>query len=136
MAELADGLVDDICNFVAGRAASNLITEAAGNRYCRLYTVMPGTDGTGGTTPAGGAYAATRCDTAYTDAAAGGTIDNATSIIFPTATDSWGTIVGCAIWSAASGGSYYGQTTFGSSTAVDNGDTFYIPAGDLDITIT
>lgn len=40
------------------------------------------------------------------------------------------------LWDASTNGNFVGQDTLSSSAAVTAGDTFRIPIGDLDITIT
>lgn len=41
-----------------------------------------------------------------------------------------------SLWDASTGGNFLGRDDLSSSAAVTAGDTFRIPAGDLDFTIT
>jgi hypothetical protein len=41
-----------------------------------------------------------------------------------------------SLWSASSGGTFLGSDDLSSSAAVTAGDTFRIPTGDLDVTIS
>ena len=41
-----------------------------------------------------------------------------------------------SLWSAAAGGTFLGRDDLSSSAAVEAGDTFRIPIGDIDLTIT
>lgn len=132
MSDLQYALANDYVNFIIGQAASNRISEAAAERRLHLYTVKPARDGTGGTEVTGGSYAATRCDNAYTSGASNGAKSNDSAIVFPEATASWGTIVAYGIADAS--GNLLCVDDLAASVAVDSGDTFYFPAGDLTIT--
>jgi hypothetical protein len=99
--------------------------------YIALYTVTP-TDADSGTEVTGGSYAR---QTAAFDAAAGGATQNSADITFPQATADWGTIVAIGIRDALTTGNllWWGPLTV--SKTVSNGDTFKIPAGDLDVSL-
>jgi hypothetical protein len=99
--------------------------------YLALYTVAP-TDAGGGTEVSGGGYAR---QAITLSAASAGATSNSADITFPTATADWGTIVAVGIFDISTGGNllWYGNLT--QSKTVNNGDTFKINAGDLDITL-
>lgn len=101
--------------------------------HVALFTVAP-TDAGGGTEVTGGSYA--RVATTGTDwnAASLGAIDNATTITFPTATASWGTVVAFALFDAATAGNMLVWADLTTSRTVNNGDTARFSAGALDIT--
>lgn len=103
--------------------------------YVGLFTVIPDEDGAGGTEASAGNYA--RKSTAGADwaAAAAGAITNANDITFiECASANWGTIVGIGIWDASSAGNMIFWIPLGASQVVNIGNTFRLPAGDVDIT--
>ena len=102
--------------------------------YVALFTADNGLEG--GTITgevSGGAYAR-QADTL--SAASDGESSNSADIEFPTATADWGTITHVALMDAASGGNVLMHSPLDASKTVNNGDTFKINAGDLDITVT
>jgi hypothetical protein len=60
---------------------------------------------------------------------------NGTAITFPAATGSWGTITHIGGFTASTGGTVVWWGALSASKAIDNGDTFSIPIGDLDLTL-
>jgi hypothetical protein len=99
----------------------------------RLYTTLPNQEtGAGGTEVTGGSYAST--NVTFTTAS-GGAAENTADVTFPTASASWGTVVGIAVWDSAGTPVMLWSGTLTSSKTVDNGDTFKIPAGSLDVTL-
>lgn len=111
--------------------------------YAALYTVAP-TKTEAGTevSDSGTAYARVNCGATSVggkfSASSGGTTTNDASIVFPTATASWGTVVACAILDSATVGAgnilYFGDLT--ASKTVDSGDTVTFATGALDIAET
>lgn len=98
-----------------------------------LYTVLPNQEtGAGGTEVTGGSYA--RTNVTFTAASAGAS-ENTADVTFPTATASWGTVVGVAIFDSAATPVMLWSGTLTSSKTVDNGDTFKIPLGSLDVSL-
>lgn len=98
-----------------------------------LYTVLPNQEtGAGGTEVSGGSYA--RTNVTFT-AAASGAAENTADVTFPTATASWGTVVGAAVFDSAGTPVMIWSGPLASSKTVDNGDTFKIPAGSLDVSL-
>lgn len=99
--------------------------------YVALYTTDP-TDADTGTEVSGGAYAR---QSAGLSAASGGASSNAADITFPTATANWGTITHVGLRDALTGGNLLMHSPLDASKTINNGDTFKINAGDLDITV-
>ena len=99
--------------------------------YVALFTT-PTTDAGGGTEVSGGSYAR---QAVTLSAASGGASENSADITFPQATADWGTITHVALMDALTGGNMLMHTALDASKTVNNGDTFKINAGDLDVTV-
>ena len=99
--------------------------------YFALFTTA--TDDTGGGTEvSGGSYAR---QAVTLGAASGGASSNTADITFPQATADWGTITHVALMDAETGGNMLMHSPLDESKTVNNGDTFKINAGDLDVTV-
>jgi len=100
--------------------------------YLALFTSNP-TDAGSGTevSTSGTAYA--RQTAAFT--VSGDTASNSSAIEFPTATASFGTVSHVAVFDAATSGNLIAYAALTSSKAIDTGDVFRVPSGDLDITL-
>lgn len=99
--------------------------------YVALFTSA--TDDTGGGTEvSGGSYAR---QAVTLGAASGGASSNTADITFPQATAAWGTITHVALMDAETGGNMLMHSPLDESKTVNNGDTFKINAGDLDVTV-
>lgn len=127
MAEFSDYYEDKIIDHMFRAVA---FTPPA-TIYLALYTVAP-TDAGGGTEVSGGGYAR---QSVALDVASGGATANTSDITFPTATADWGTVVAVGIFDAEIGGNLLMWSNLDTSKTVNNGDTFKINAGDLDITV-
>ena len=127
MAEFTDYLENKIIDHML----RNQAYTPAGTVYVALFTSAT-TDAGGGTEVSGGAYA--RQDVGLSAASAGAS-SNAGTITFPTATAGWGTVTHIALMDALTLGSMLMHSTLDASKVVNNGDTFKINAGDLDITV-
>ena len=57
------------------------------------------------------------------------------AIEFPTATASFGTVSHVGIFDASTSGNLLAYAALTASKAIDTGDVFRVPAGDLDITL-
>lgn len=99
--------------------------------YLALFTAAP-SDAGGGTEVTGGSYAR---QAVTLSAASGGASANSADITFPAATADWGTVTHVALMDALSGGNMLMHTPLDASKTVNNGDTFKINAGDLDVTV-
>ena len=127
MAEFSDFLENKIIDHMLRNQAYTPPSTV----YVALFTTAT-TDAGGGTEVSGGAYA--RQSITLT-AASGGASENSADITFPQATADWGTITHVALMDALTGGNMLMHTALDASKTVNNGDTFKINAGDLDVTV-
>lgn len=100
--------------------------------YIALFTVTP-TDAGGGTEVTGGSYARQPVTAASWNAASAGVVTNAAAVTFPTATASWGTVVGYAIMDASTGGNVLRYGLLTASRAVASTDTFTFAIGAISL---
>ena len=100
--------------------------------YLALFTAAPGEAG-GGTevSTSGTAYA--RETVAFTTT--GNTTSNNAAVEYSTATASFGTVTHVGVFDALTAGNLMAYATLSSSKAIDTGDVFRVPTGDLDITL-
>ena len=98
--------------------------------YLALFTSNPDEDGSG-TEVSGTSYA--RTSVAFT--VSGNTASNTAAVEFPTAGGSWGTVSHVGIYDASSAGNLMAYAALTTSKAIESGDVFRVPAGDLDITL-
>jgi hypothetical protein len=98
--------------------------------YLALYTADPSDTG-GGTEVSGGGYA--RQTVAFTTS--GNTTSNTAAVEYPTATASYGTVVAVGVFDASTGGNLLAYAGLTTDKAIDTGDVFRVPAGDLDISL-
>lgn len=100
--------------------------------YLALYTADPN-DAGGGTevSTSGTAYA--RQSVSFT--VSSNTATNSAAVEFPTATAAYGTVVAVGVFDASSGGNLIAYAGLSTDKAIDTGDVFRVPAGDLDITL-
>ena len=105
--------------------------SAPATLYVALFTAV--TDAEAGTVTevSGGGYA--RQSAAFT--VTGNTASNSASVEYPTATASYGTVTHVGIYDASTGGNLMCTASLTASKAIDTGDVFRIPTGDLDITL-
>lgn len=100
--------------------------------YLALFTTNPAEDASGSEVSASGtAYA--RQSATFT--VSGNTASNSGAIEFPTATASYGTVTHVGVYTASSGGDLIAYAALSTSKAIDTGDVFRVPAGDLDVTL-
>jgi hypothetical protein len=99
--------------------------------HIALFTTDPTDTGTAGTEVSGSAYART----AATFSVTGDVASNTAGIEFPAASGgNWGTIGWIGVMDAASGGNMIIHSALTVAKAINDGDVFRIPTGDLDIT--
>jgi len=134
-----------ISNYLEGKwldMIANATAYTAPATFIALYTAAP-TDADTGTEVTGGSYAREVVNQngstqPYWNAISGdpSLTDNNGDITFTQATASWGTVSHTGVRDASTAGNllYHGALT--ASKAVDNGDTFKFPSGDLDLTLT
>ena len=100
--------------------------------YLALFTSDPAEDASGTeVSTSGTAYA--RQSAAFT--VSGNTASNSSAIEFPTATASYGTVSHVGVFDASTSGNLIAYAALSSSKAIDTGDVFRVPSGDLDITL-
>lgn len=117
---------------VFGKAS---FTNPNGVMYISLHTADPGVDGQTANEVSGGSYA--RKVTAASDWNAATTADpsvttNATTLTFPTASASWGTVTHFGLWRTSSGttaGDFIGRGALSASQAIASGNTASFAAG-------
>ena len=99
--------------------------------YIGLFTSDPTDTGAAGTEVSGFDYART----AATFTVTGDTATNSSAVEFPAASGgNWGTIGWIGIMDASSGGNMIIHSALDTAKAINDGDVFRIPTGDLDIT--
>lgn len=136
----------EISNFLALELLDHAFRNSAYSKpdtYVGLVTATVSDSNTGSTITevSGGSYARVQVNinggsTPTWDVAASGLVDNTHDIDFPTATASWGTVVGVVICDASSAGNllFYDNTM--GDQAVGDDDSVSFPAGDLDVVMT
>ena len=105
--------------------------SAPGTHYLALFTAIANGETGSVTELSGDAYA--RQSVAFTTS--GDTTSNNAAVEFPTATGSWGTVTHVGVYDASTSGNLMAYATLSSSKAIDTGDVFRVPSGDLDITL-
>ena len=100
--------------------------------YIGLFTSDPTDTGSAGTeVSTGTGYART----AVTFTVTGDTASNSAAVEFPAASGgNWGTISHIGVMDAATGGNMIVHSALTTAKAINDGDVFRIPTGDLDIT--
>jgi hypothetical protein len=99
--------------------------------YIGLFTSDPTDTGSAGTEVSGFSYART----AATFTVTGDTATNSSAVEFPAASGgNWGTVGWIGIMDASSGGNMIIHSALDAAKAINDGDVFRIPTGDLDIT--
>lgn len=98
--------------------------------HIALYTASPSDPG-GGTEVSGGGYARQ----AVTFTVSGNTASNNAAIEWPVATSAYGTVTDVGVFDASTGGSLIAYAALTTSKAIDTGDVFRLPSGDLDVTL-
>lgn len=124
-------LSDTLENTILDAILRNTSYQGPSTVYIGLNTASFTDDGSGGTEISGNGYA--RQSIAF-DAASSGATDNTSTVDFPTATGSWGTISHWGLFTAATSGTLLIHGAFSASKAVASGDILRIAAGELDIT--
>ena len=127
MAEMSNYLEDALIN----ATLRNTSYTSPATVYVGLFTTDP-TDANTGTEVSGGSYART---SVTFGAPSNGVTTNSASVVFPTATGSWGTIGWIGILDAATSGNLLYHTPLTTSKAIDTGDIFKIASGSLSVTL-
>lgn len=126
MGTFAVGERNKMLDAVVGRT-----TYTANAAFCaKLHLGDPGAAGTSNP-----AVETTRQTVTFGSAASTGAISNTVAVEW-TAVSTTETYTHVSFWTATSAGTFLGSDDLSSSAAVTAGDTFRIPIGDLDLTIT
>lgn len=130
MSALSNYLENLLANNVLGQASMPAIP----NLHFALFTAGP-TDTGGGTEVSGTGYARVNVTNNTTNfpTTTTGLKQNATAITFPTAGASWGTATHWGIYDASSSGNLLFHGALDSAKAIDTGDAFSFPIGNLSI---
>jgi hypothetical protein len=126
MGTIAVGERNKMLDAYVGRATYT----ASAAFYVQLHTGAPGAAGTSNV-----AGETTRKLVTFGDAAASGAIAN-TAIIEWTNVSTSETYSHVSYWTASSGGTFLGEDDLSSTAVMVAGQTFNIPVGDLDLTLT
>ena len=111
---------------------TNSAYTAPSTLYLALFTSNPDEDGRGTeVTTSGTAYARQT----VTFSVSGNTATTDAAVEFPTATANYGTVSHVGIYDASSAGNLIAYASLTTSKAIETGDVFRVPAGDLDITL-
>lgn len=133
MAGMIDQFEADVLDYITSGAGAGISPT---NWYVALYTAAPNEDGTGGTECSASEYQRQTMASGDWAAAVTGqpsTVSNSSTITFPAATSSWGTVTHFGICSSSTKGTADVQV-FGAldaSKAVNNGDTVSFAASAL-----
>jgi hypothetical protein len=110
-------------------AVGNATSYSEAAVYVQLHTGDPGSAGTSNV-----AGETDRVQASFSAAASRAMTNDAAiewTNVSNTETYTW-----ISLWDASSGGNFLGRDDLSSSAAVTAGDTFRIPTGDLDLTVT
>lgn len=124
--DIATGELNKMLDALVGR--TTYTAQAA--YYVKLHLGDPGAAGT--SNPAG---ETTRQAPTFGSAASAGAIANTANTDW-TSYSTGETVTHISTWTASSGGTWLGNDQLASSVAMSSGETFRIPTGDLDITLT
>lgn len=126
MGSFAESQRNAMLDALVGRATYT----ASAAFYVKLHIGDPGAAGT-----SNAAANTTRQAVTFGSAAASGAISNTVAVEW-TNVSTTETYSHVSFWTASSGGTFLGSDDLSSSAAVTAGDTFRIPIGDLDLTLS
>jgi hypothetical protein len=126
---MAVGLASGIANSILDALCRSVAWSEPAEFWVKLHLGDPGAAG------AGNPAAETDRIQASFSAASGGAITNSAAIEW-TSVSNTETITHVSFWSASAAGTFLGSDQLAAPKAVDAGDDFTIPAGDLDLSIT
>lgn len=124
------GTVSDLVANSALDAICRAVAYSEAGVFVQLHLGDPGAAGT-----ANPAAETDRVQATFGAAASGRAISN-TAVIEWLAVAATETYTHVSLWDAAAAGNFLGRDDLSSAAAVTAGDTFRIPIGDLDLTIT
>ena len=126
MGTIAEGERNKMLDAYVGRTTYT----AQSAYYVKLHLGDPGAAGTNNA-----AANTTRQAVTFGNAAASGAISNTAAVEW-TSVPNTEVYSHVSFWTASSGGTFLGSDDLSSTASVTAGDTFRIPVGDLDITVT
>lgn len=116
---------------LSSNGESTILSALLASRYVSLHTANPGN--TGASEVTGGAYAR-QGPVSFTNTGNNPTVSANSAIVqYPVATALWGTITHFGIWSAASGGTFYGSGSVTTPKLVDVDDIARWDVGKLTV---
>lgn len=127
--------------FIAQTEQDAVLTDifTAGNYVALVTTAPTAIDGTSLVEVSGGSYARQAIGSKGSNSTSGsGTTavrqaSNAGAYTFPTATASWGTVVGVAVYNASTAGTLLAYGDLTASKTIGSGDSFTIAIGDFTV---
>lgn len=126
---MAVGLASGIANAILDALCRSVTWTEPVAFYVKLHTGDPGAAGT-----SNAATETTRVQATFS-AASGGAITNSAALEW-TSVSTTETYSHVSFWDASTAGTFLGSDDLAASKAVDAGDDFTIPAGDLDLNLT
>lgn len=126
---MATGLASAIANSILDALCRSVAWSEPAAFYVKLHTGDPGAAG------ASNAATETTRQAVTFSAASGGAITNSADVSW-TNVSTTETYSHVSFWDAAAAGTFLGSDALEASKAVDAGDDFTIPAGDLDLSLT
>ena len=131
MAAFTNYVEDEILDHILGKTAIYTMVAV----HVALSTTTPTEAGGNFTEPSGNGYARKTTAGADWTASSNGVTSNATSLAFPQATGTWGTVTHFGIYDASTAGNLLMWGALGTSKAIGNQDTASFAIGELDITL-
>jgi hypothetical protein len=128
---MAGNISDYLENALLDHSLGTSAFAHAAQIYCALYTVAP-SDAGGGTEVTGNGYARQAINFG---AAAGGAASNSGQIEFTASGGNWGTIVAIGLFDAVTDGNLHWHGTLTANKTINDGDTFRIAVGNLDVSL-
>lgn len=125
MGNFDDAVLNEMLDCFARAQTWDLNTQI----FVKLHTGSPGGDGTGNA-----AVETNRKQATFATPASAGAISNTTAIEWTNVSTNE-TITYVSLWTASTAGTFLGHDQI-TSAALNTGDTFRIPVGDLDLTLT
>lgn len=117
---------------LSSNGESAILSALLSARYISLHTADPGN--TGASEVSGGSYARVGPVT-FVNAGNNPTVASNNALVqFPVATGAWGTITHFGIWSAASGGTFYGSGALSVAKTIGVSDVGRFETGALTVT--
>ena len=126
MGNFDDAVLNEWLDTFASNATYNINTQV----WVKLHTADPGASGA-----TAAATNATRQQATFGTPAASGAISNTVAVEW-TNVSTTETYTHISLWSLSAAGTFLGSDQLSAPAAVATGDTFRIPIGDLDLTLT